>query len=506
MPYNLKNLIPVPSMASGWSRAATTELGYEGGQSIALTGTASTPEITVNTTASIALVPSHIYYARVYGYQKAKAGGSVGFYWPIAEPNFREGIALGAAGKWNLYSARNSRTSFAAGNYQFRLDYNNNYIAGTMYFDAPMLIDLTICFGLGKEPTQAWCDANIPFFAGELVLRTAEDNQRALSLPPTYRAVTYLQTTGTQYINTGFMHNQNTRVTMAVHPAAQSENAWIFEGRTSTSAARKGVFYYYSSTKAWSSDYPGSRQALTGIAQTAFQTVDYDKNVCTVNDVRVTHTAKTFQSTAALCLMACNTAGTVKGCCKGKLYHCAVYDNGTLIRDFVPCVRTTDNVAGAYDIVGRKFYANAGTGTFGIGAKLGPSSPGNFRQTANALQSVTLAWNAVSGAKGYRLYRGDTLIADTTSTSYTDTGLLPSQSISYTLTAYRADGASDPVSVTGKTAEAFYDVRPVIHAASFSKNPANINESTVLTVSVTDELVILEPIWWYSGEIYSGEV
>lgn len=163
----LTNLIPVPSMTSGWSVSGTTAVtGYGGGSSIKLTGTTSTPEVVTNTAASIALIPSHIYYARVYGYQTTKAGGSVGFYWPIAEPNFQEGISLKDAGSWQMYSGRNNRTSFSSGNYQFRLDYNNNYIAGTMYFSAPMLIDLTAAFGLGNEPTKEWMDSNIPYFVG----------------------------------------------------------------------------------------------------------------------------------------------------------------------------------------------------------------------------------------------------------------------------------------------------------------------------------------------------
>lgn len=166
----LKNLIPVPSMASGWSVSPSTDRGYEGGQSVKLTGTTSTPEVTVNTIGSIPLIPSHIYYARVYGYQTEKAGASVGFYWPIAEPSIKEGIALKDAGSWQRYSARTDRASFTAGNYQFRMDFNNNYIAGTMYFDAPMLIDLTEAFGSGNEPTKSWMDKNIPFFSGSMIV------------------------------------------------------------------------------------------------------------------------------------------------------------------------------------------------------------------------------------------------------------------------------------------------------------------------------------------------
>ena len=104
----LRNLIPVPDMSSGWSVAGSTDRAYVGTMSLKLTGTTSTPEVTANTTAGIQLIPSHVYYSRVYGYQTKNTGGSVGFYWPIAEPNFKEGIPLQAAGAWQLYSGRNT--------------------------------------------------------------------------------------------------------------------------------------------------------------------------------------------------------------------------------------------------------------------------------------------------------------------------------------------------------------------------------------------------------------
>ena len=47
---------------------------------------------------------------------------------------------------------------------------------------------------------------------------------------------------------------------------------------------------------------------------------------------------------------------------------------------------------------------------------------------------------------------------------------------------------------------------PKITAASFSVNPAVINSKTVLSVSVTEKTIILEPEKIYSGEFYSGEV
>lgn len=52
----------------------------------------------------------------------------------------------------------------------------------------------------------------------------------------------------------------------------------------------------------------------------------------------------------------------------GSLSDTEIYDDlMTLVRNFIPCYRKADNVAGMYDIVEGKFYTNAGTGEFILG-------------------------------------------------------------------------------------------------------------------------------------------
>ena len=46
------------------------------------------------------------------------------------------------------------------------------------------------------------------------------------------------------------------------------------------------------------------------------------------------------------------------------VYGAKFWDNGTLIRDLVPCKRKSDNKPGLYDKVNKVFYTNAGTGEF----------------------------------------------------------------------------------------------------------------------------------------------
>ena len=52
------------------------------------------------------------------------------------------------------------------------------------------------------------------------------------------------------------------------------------------------------------------------------------------------------------------------GVINSRIYYVKIWDNGTLIRDFVPAVRKSDNEIGMYDRVNDVFYTNDGTGTF----------------------------------------------------------------------------------------------------------------------------------------------
>ncbi|HZM80550.1 MAG TPA: fibronectin type III domain-containing protein [Candidatus Limnocylindrales bacterium] len=76
-----------------------------------------------------------------------------------------------------------------------------------------------------------------------------------------------------------------------------------------------------------------------------------------------------------------------------------------------------------------------------------PAGPGNLRGTA-ADKSVALAWNSVSGATSYKLYRGtksdgevmNTPVATLTGTSFTDTGLTNGRTYFYFVQAFNSVG------------------------------------------------------------------
>ena len=135
----------------------------------------------------------------------------------------------------------------------------------------------------------------------------------------------------------------------------------------------------------------------------------------------------------------------------------------------------------------------------------GPDTPANFRQTAQDYFSIGLAWDAVD-CTGYRLYRGGTLLATLTGTTYTDTDVALNSSYVYTLIAYNDKGDSDPATLTAKTTEG-YAVRLVkITSATIDINPCEVNQKITITVMAEEAIKVLHPEVWYSGEIYSNEV
>ncbi|MCK2241808.1 MULTISPECIES: glycoside hydrolase family 18 protein [unclassified Crossiella] len=71
-----------------------------------------------------------------------------------------------------------------------------------------------------------------------------------------------------------------------------------------------------------------------------------------------------------------------------------------------------------------------------------PATPGGLSAGSPTSSSISLSWSAVSGAAGYHVYRGGSRVASVTGTSHTDTGLSPSTSYSYQVSAYNTVGES----------------------------------------------------------------
>jgi hypothetical protein len=111
-----------------------------------------------------------------------------------------------------------------------------------------------------------------------------------------------------------------------------------------------------------------------------FHHADLNKNYYTLDDYTHTFNYKNFQSNYNCYIFCVNESDTRSYSSAMELYNFKLYDNGTLIRDYIPCRRKSDNVLGLYDVVNNQFYTNAGTGVFIAGPEVGDAAMENPRE------------------------------------------------------------------------------------------------------------------------------
>lgn len=184
----------------------------------------------------------------------------------------------------------------------------------------------------------------------------------ATGLPAGFTKLEYIQSTGTQYVNTGVLVSKNLEIKLKFMLTSTTNNGIVgYMQSTSSGTNRFAVFQHGG---AWYFDF--GNESTGRISGGSFSTNTlyditagnrYIKNNATGSNIISGSVISNLTNSNSISIL-CET-----NCGIGKIYSCQIYDNGTLIRDFVPCINGSGEV-GLYDLVGKQFYGNAGTGTF----------------------------------------------------------------------------------------------------------------------------------------------
>lgn len=175
-----------------------------------------------------------------------------------------------------------------------------------------------------------------------------------------YTKLEYLESTGRQYIDTGVLVDSPTMLAGSQITFAYS--AFSINNAVCGSVNTTGDYSYSNYQIAVSADGVLSTH---GFNNNGKRIAVNEKVTCVADDTGHATPNLNFY------LFAKNQGGSASNEATVRMYNCVLYANGTLVRNFVPAKRNSDNVLGMYDTVSGQFFTNAGTGTFIAGPEIG---------------------------------------------------------------------------------------------------------------------------------------
>ncbi len=204
-----------------------------------------------------------------------------------------------------------------------------------------------------------------------------------------YLELRYIESSGTQYIDTGYLPHPNTKMEATVmfdgnmsRTASASYGSWFGCQEDSSSFAINfgGAANEDDKLHPWFDKRHGfggkdNVFSIAGLRNSKQKfTIDASTGKGTYGTTAFTATAKTTTHTVnTLCLFgrrALDGVGEPFTYCKMRVFGWKIWDGETLVRDFVPC-RASGGRIGLYDRVNDRFYENAGFDTFAYETKPG---------------------------------------------------------------------------------------------------------------------------------------
>lgn len=185
----------------------------------------------------------------------------------------------------------------------------------------------------------------------------------------------YIMSTGSQYISTGFIPDNNTRVQMELTPLGNT-SGYLF-GSLYTNDKEKqedpDTYTYFGVSYAngvitFGYNQDNSKTITVGQDFTKL-TIDMNKNQLTVNGQSVQYDASEFKMKNNMALLTYSKDGYFQTPALSAFLHsCKIWNDGVLIRDYIPYQNKLGDV-GLWDKVNSVFYGNFGTGKFIAGPK-----------------------------------------------------------------------------------------------------------------------------------------
>ena len=317
-------------------------------------------------------------------------------------------------------------------------------------------------------------------------------NYSTRELPVGFVRLDYIESSGTQWIDTGVIPSLTQKYII--------DGQFTDVGSSQHNGATNGG-YYFLPLSIWSGyNYFGCQSGSSAI----FSSVSKDLNkhifvfdllngkfiVDTVEQSFTPSSNISQVSEIAFYLFRLN--GINSGYDYLRLYSCKIYDNGTLVRNYIPCYRYSDGVEGLYDTVNNRFDTNQGTGRFIRGKEI---ESGNLLELKNFVRGYPSDTNWSNSTK--RTFTENTYVEGLTSNNYYGSNNVSSvsvnadnNSISFTCTSTGYGIGCAKRLTVGKTYKLYYVANNTNYAVPCSFYDI---EGNYLGYSYTDTLQFTVP-------------
>ena len=349
-------------------------------------------------------------------------------------------------------------------------------------------------------------------------------------LPNGYIGVEYIESSGTQYINTGFMATgYPVKYHVLYRHDVGLDRESLFGSRETNPQRDSG--WAYGRTDGYISIYIGESIVTIG-AQKVGEVNDLTLEV--TSDTEFSYSVNGVAGNGVYSgsksvgipqyLFALNVDGGARFQSKVKMYAFSITERGNLVRDFVPCI-SPNNEVGMYDTVTATFFGNSGSGAFVAGAiRMDSLITDRASHDVDRVKILSAkAWQDMTTEE-----RAEWLSPMKGSYNYTDLNRVESavafvagrlQEFGYLsyIPEIRIWSAEDVPTeadlfryfgnvATLRSAIAVWESTPEAPGSidGFGANKANALEQILVDVDLV--LTRISQAWFYSGELYAGEV
>ena len=196
---------------------------------------------------------------------------------------------------------------------------------------------------------------------------------------PEYTRIEYLESTGTQWIDTGYKYTNTITAKMSINRKNSLIGRWLFGYRFTNTPAVDGnmrAFFIYEDGRIGLRFGAGASNSSVGVElnkQVELELITTERKIY-LNGTPIVQAPSAYNTTdfGTIYFLWANVDGYYSADVSpfiGMVYYLQIYDNDVLVRDMIP-VLDKNGTPCMYDKVEHKFYYNAGTGQFIAGPVL----------------------------------------------------------------------------------------------------------------------------------------